>query len=100
MSMAMRTQRKTHRKASSSARPSGAKTSSARRNGGSSNGSSASRANGGSATWQRQRRDWEQRLAAAKERPGLYPFTISGVPIKSLYTPEDLAAMEPARDLG
>jgi methylmalonyl-CoA mutase N-terminal domain/subunit len=102
--MAMRTPRKgrlaTHRKASPSARPSGAKATSARRNGGSANGSSASRANGGSATWQRQRKDWEQRYAAAKERPGLYPFTISGVPIKPIYTPEDLHGMDPAADLG
>jgi len=43
---------------------------------------------------------WEQRFAAAKQRPDLYPFTISGIPIKPLYTPEDLAGMDPARDLG
>jgi len=47
-----------------------------------------------------QRRRWEQRSAAAKERPGFYPFTISGVPIKPLYTPDDLAGMDLGRDLG
>src|SRR5262245_58771130 len=54
----------------------------------------------GAPTWGTQRAGWEQRLAAAKQRPDLYPFTISGVPIKPLYTPEDLAGMDPARDLG
>ncbi|MBI3540257.1 MAG: hypothetical protein HY076_08300, partial [Candidatus Eisenbacteria bacterium] len=52
------------------------------------------------AAWDGQRQAWKQRYAAAKERPDLYPFTISGVPIKPLYTSEDLAAMDPARDLG
>ncbi|HKQ59096.1 MAG TPA: methylmalonyl-CoA mutase family protein [Candidatus Eisenbacteria bacterium] len=46
-----------------------------------------------------QRAAWEKRHAASKERPELYPFTISGVPIKPLYTPEDLAGMDAARDL-
>jgi methylmalonyl-CoA mutase N-terminal domain/subunit len=51
-------------------------------------------------TWSEQSEAWQRRYAAARERPDLYPFTISGIPIKPLYTPEDLAGMEPARDLG
>jgi len=50
--------------------------------------------------WEAQRKAWEARYARAKEREGLYPFTISGIPIKPLYTPEDLAGMDLARDLG
>jgi methylmalonyl-CoA mutase N-terminal domain/subunit len=51
-------------------------------------------------SWEAQRKAWEARYAAGKERAGLYPFTISGIPIKPLYTPEDLAGMDRARDLG
>jgi len=65
------------------------------------NGSRAERASGKAApTWEAQRLAWEQRVASAKQRPDVYPFTISGLPIKPLYTPEDLAGMDPARDLG
>ena len=60
----------------------------------------ARRAPGRDAAWEGQRAAWEARFGAAKERPGLYPFTISGIPIKPLYTPEDLAGMDLARDLG
>ena len=42
---------------------------------------------------------WAHRYAQSKERPGLYPFTISGVPIKPLYTPADIAGMNLAQDL-
>ncbi len=42
---------------------------------------------------------WEARYVQSKERPGLYPFTISGVPIKPLYTQEDLAGIDVARDI-
>src|SRR5580765_116020 len=49
--------------------------------------------------WEAQRKAWEARYAKAKERPGLYPFTISGIPIKPLYTPADLAGMDLPRDL-
>jgi methylmalonyl-CoA mutase N-terminal domain/subunit len=49
--------------------------------------------------WEAQRKAWEARYAAGKERPGLYPFTISGIPIKPLYTPADLAGMDLPRDL-
>ncbi|HEY6867210.1 MAG TPA: methylmalonyl-CoA mutase family protein, partial [Candidatus Eisenbacteria bacterium] len=52
------------------------------------------------AAWAAQRRAWEQRYARAGERGDLYPFTISGIPIKPIYTPEDLAGMDLARDLG
>jgi methylmalonyl-CoA mutase, N-terminal domain len=50
--------------------------------------------------WAAQRARWEARYAAGKERPDLYPFTISGIPIKPLYTPEDLTGMDLAKDLG
>jgi len=53
-----------------------------------------------SAEWERQRSGWQARFAAARERPGLYPFTISGIPIKPLYGPEDVAGMDLARELG
>jgi methylmalonyl-CoA mutase N-terminal domain/subunit len=52
------------------------------------------------ATTARQRAAWQKRNAEAKERRDLYPFTISGIPIKPLYTSEDLAGMDQARDLG
>ncbi len=42
---------------------------------------------------------WAHRYAQSKERPGLYPFTISGVPIKPLYTPADIAGMNLAKDI-
>jgi methylmalonyl-CoA mutase N-terminal domain/subunit len=57
-------------------------------------------ADGSPATWEAQRKAWEARYAAGRERAGLYPFTISGIPIKPLYTPEDLAGMDRARTLG
>ena len=47
-----------------------------------------------------QRRRWQERYAAARERAGLHPFTISGIPIQPIYTPADLAGMDLARDLG
>jgi methylmalonyl-CoA mutase, N-terminal domain len=87
--MAMRTQRKSRSKAHRNApsRPSG-------------NGGAPSAAPRTGAAWQRQREAWQQRYAGAKERRDLYPYTISGVPIRPIYTPEDLAGMDPARDLG
>jgi methylmalonyl-CoA mutase N-terminal domain/subunit len=54
---------------------------------------------GRQAAWEGQRAVWESKVAKSKERPGLYPFTISGIPIKPLYGPEDVAGMELARDL-
>jgi methylmalonyl-CoA mutase N-terminal domain/subunit len=53
-----------------------------------------------SPTFEAQRRRWQERYAAARERAGLHPFTISGIPIQPIYTPADLAGMDPARDLG
>src|SRR5512139_57596 len=50
--------------------------------------------------WTKGKAAYEARRAAAKERPDLYPFTISGIPIKPLYTPEDLAGIDLGRDLG
>src|SRR5216117_1312832 len=53
----------------------------------------------GAPSWQALWRAWLERSEKSRERQGLYPFTISGIPIKALYTPEDLAGMDPARDL-
>jgi len=50
--------------------------------------------------WATQAARWRARYTQSPERPGLFPFTISGVPIKPLYTPEDLAGMDLAGDLG
>jgi len=52
------------------------------------------------AAWEGLKASYDAKLAQAKERPGLYPFTLSGVPIKPLYTHEDIAGLDPARDLG
>jgi len=54
----------------------------------------------GPSPWSKVKAAYEARRAASKERPDLYPFTISGIPIKPLYTPENLARTDPARDLG
>ena len=43
---------------------------------------------------------WEQKFTAARERPGLYPFTISGIPIKPLYGPDDVARHGPRARAG
>ena len=72
------------------------------RNGSSKNGATAKNgkaAAGSQAVWEGQRAVWESKYAQAKERPGLYPFTISGIPIKPLYGPEDVAGMDLPRDL-
>jgi methylmalonyl-CoA mutase N-terminal domain/subunit len=54
----------------------------------------------GASAWRRAGAAYEARRASSKERPDLYPFTISGIPIQPLYTPDDLAGFDPARDLG
>jgi methylmalonyl-CoA mutase N-terminal domain/subunit len=54
---------------------------------------------GRQAAWEGQHAAWEARYAQSGERPELYPFTISGVPIKPIYTPEDLAGTSLPRDL-
>ena len=46
------------------------------------------------AAWEGQRATWDAKIVKAKERPDLYPFTLSGIPIKPLYGPEDIAGME------
>jgi methylmalonyl-CoA mutase N-terminal domain/subunit len=46
------------------------------------------------------KKSWQERYAGAKKRPDLYPFTISGVPIKPLYTAEDLQGIDLAKDVG
>ncbi len=43
--------------------------------------------------------DYRAGYPADRERPGLYPFTISGLPIRPLYTPDDVQGMDLARDL-
>ena len=63
------------------------------------NGSTGARGATGAA-WAAQQREWAKRYAAAGERRDLYPFTISGIPIKPIYTPEDLAGLDLPRDLG
>ncbi len=50
-------------------------------------------------SWNEQKRAWQEKVAASKARPGLYPFTISGIPLQPLYGPEDVRGMDPARDL-
>ena len=54
---------------------------------------------GRQAAWEGQRAAWEARYQKTGERPDLYPFTISGIPIKPLYTPEDVAGIDLPRDL-
>ena len=46
-----------------------------------------------------QVRAYEADYPASKERPELHPFTISGNPIRSLYSPADVKGMDLARDL-
>jgi methylmalonyl-CoA mutase N-terminal domain/subunit len=65
-----------------------------------SDGIGRSAATDGAATWERQKKAWSEKVDASKQRPGLYPYTISGVPIRPLYTHEDLRGFDPARDLG
>jgi methylmalonyl-CoA mutase N-terminal domain/subunit len=55
---------------------------------------------GRQAAWEGLKATHDAKLAQSRERPGLHPFTISGVPIKPLYTHEDVAGTDPARDLG
>ncbi len=44
-------------------------------------------------------RGYREGYPAARERRDLYPFTISGVPIRPLYTPDDVKGMDLANDL-
>ncbi len=56
----------------------------------------APKANGAFAA---QKRVWEQRFEESRKRGDVYPFTISGVPIKPIYGPDDVKDMDLARDL-
>jgi methylmalonyl-CoA mutase N-terminal domain/subunit len=53
----------------------------------------------GSGAFANMTREFDERYPKARERKDLYPFTISGEPIKPLYGPEDLAGMDLARDI-
>ncbi len=46
-----------------------------------------------------QRREWEERFTGSKKRADVYPYTISGIPIRPLYGPDDVAGTDLARDL-
>jgi methylmalonyl-CoA mutase, N-terminal domain len=59
----------------------------------------AASTNGTPASWRTAKTAYEARYERSKERPELHPFTISGIPIRPLYTPEDLAGMDLGRDL-
>ena len=54
------------------------------------------RSNGAFAT---QMREYNASYPKSRERKDLYPFTLSGEPVKPLYGPEDVAGMDLARDL-
>src|SRR5437867_3253019 len=54
----------------------------------------------GAPSWQALWRAWLERSEKARERQRLYPFTISGIPIKPLYGPEDVADMDLAAQPG
>ena len=41
-----------------------------------------------------QGREWQQRFDASKKRPDVYPYTISGVPIRPIYGPDDVRGMD------
>ena len=47
----------------------------------------------------RQVAGYDSNYPKGREREGLYPFTISGIPIKPLYGPDDVKGMDLARDL-
>jgi methylmalonyl-CoA mutase, N-terminal domain len=46
-----------------------------------------------------QVRDWQAAYPADRERKGLHPYTISGIPIRPLYTAADVKS-DPVRDVG
>jgi methylmalonyl-CoA mutase N-terminal domain/subunit len=84
-----------HRSASRPRRPAAAPRTGASRNGATRNG--ASRNGGGAAE---VIRTYENAYPKDRERKDLHPFTISGLPIKPLYGPGDLAHQDYSRDLG
>jgi methylmalonyl-CoA mutase N-terminal domain/subunit len=67
------------------------------RQGTSRNGAVAPSANGAFAAMSRE---YHERYPKSRERKDLYPFTISGEPVRPLYGPADIAHMDLARDLG
>src|SRR5436189_472509 len=71
------------------ARPAGAKAPAASTNGGPAN-----------ASWNKAKAEYEAKLAKSKERPELYPYTLSGIPIRPIYTPADVANVDLGRDVG
>ena len=46
-----------------------------------------------------QMREYHERYPKSRERKDLYPYTLSGEPVRPLYGPEDVANMDLARDL-
>ena len=46
-----------------------------------------------------QQRTWAEKYETSRKRTDVYPFTISGTPIKPLYGPDDVAGMDLAKDL-
>src|SRR5262245_8255933 len=93
--MARRSSTTAHRRAARPRRPAAASRTGASRNGAARNG--ASRNGTGAAE---VIRTWEAAYPKDRERKDLYPFTISGLPIKPLYGPGDLAQHDYRRDLG
>jgi methylmalonyl-CoA mutase N-terminal domain/subunit len=46
-----------------------------------------------------QQKTWAEKYETARKRTDVYPFTISGTPIKPLYGPDDVKGMDLAKDL-
>jgi methylmalonyl-CoA mutase N-terminal domain/subunit len=70
------------------ARPAGAKAPPASTNGAPAN-----------ASWNQAKAEYEAKLAESREREGLYPYTLSGIPIRPLYTPADVANVDLGHDV-
>ena len=96
--MASRTSRTSSKSASRTRakRPQGAKSAAPRSGRTSRERVAKPKANGAFAA---QRAHYDVSYPAGRERPDLYPYTISGIPIRPLYGPEDIAGMDLANDL-
>ncbi len=46
-----------------------------------------------------QQKAWAEKYETSRKRTDVYPFTISGTPIKPLYGPDDVKGMDLAKDL-
>ena len=46
-----------------------------------------------------QQKTWAEKYETSRKRTDVYPFTISGTPIKPLYGPDDVKGMDLAKDL-